>query len=117
MKRLFVFMLCTVCTISLAYAQDSKKKDNKETVCFLVEGLDCANCVKKVEKNISFEKGVTDLKVDLPTRTAEVTYRSDKTSEEKLVSAFKKIGMEATAVTEGDEVPAHEGHDHSGHNH
>lgn len=99
MKRLLVALICAVFTFSTAYAQDAKKK--KETVTFFVEGMDCANCVKKIEKNISFEKGVTDLKCDLSTRTAVVTYRADKTSKTKLASAFKKIGMAATPVDKG----------------
>ena len=53
------------------------------------------NCVKKVEKNIGFVKGVTDLKCDLPTKTVNVSYRTDKTSEKKIVDAFKKIAMQA----------------------
>ncbi|MDL2209042.1 heavy-metal-associated domain-containing protein [Parabacteroides sp. OttesenSCG-928-O15] len=100
MKRVLLLMLCALFSFSMANAQDAKKKSNKETVKFQVEGMDCANCVKKVEKNIAFEKGVTDLKCDLPTHTAEVTYRTDKTSEKDIVAAFKKIGMEAVPVKE-----------------
>jgi len=64
--------------------------------------MNCDNCVKKIEKNIAFEKGVTDLKCDLETKTAEVTYNTDKTSEEKLVKAFEKINYKATAIKEDD---------------
>ncbi|EEC95593.1 heavy metal-associated domain protein [Parabacteroides johnsonii DSM 18315] len=103
MIRLLAILICAVFTFSTAYAQDAKKK--KETVTFFVEGMDCANCVKKIEKNIAFEKGVTDLKCDLSTRTAAVTYRADKTSKTKLASAFKKIGMEATPVDNGAGCP------------
>ncbi|WP_308597590.1 heavy-metal-associated domain-containing protein [uncultured Parabacteroides sp.] len=103
MSRLLIVLICAVFTFSTAYAQDAKKK--KETVTFFVEGMDCANCVKKIEKNIAFEKGVTDLKCDLNTRTAVVTYRADKTSKTKLASAFKKIGMEATLVDNGAGCP------------
>lgn len=88
-------MLCAAVVCSTALAQGKKKK---EKVTFLVEGMDCNNCVKKIENNIAFEKGVTDLKCDLATRTAEVTYRTDKTSTAKLIAAFKKIGMGATPV-------------------
>lgn len=121
MKRVMLVLLCGLFTLSMATAQETKKKDKKEKVTFVVDGMDCANCVKKVEKNIAFEKGVTDLKCDLPTRTVAVSYRSDKTSEKKLVEAFKKIGMEAKAQKEGEKAPAkkddHDGHDHSGHKH
>ncbi|MCD8268736.1 MAG: heavy-metal-associated domain-containing protein [Parabacteroides sp.] len=103
MKQLVVALLCAVFTLSTAYAQDAKKK--KDTVTFYVEGMECANCQKKVEKNIAFEKGVTDLKCDLTTRTMEVTYKNDKTSKTKLASAFKKIGMEAVPVDDGAGCP------------
>ncbi len=97
MKHIILSLLCVVCTFSLAYAQDGKKKDNKETVTFSIENMHCANCVKKVEQNIAFEKGVTDLKCNLKEKKVEVTYRTDKTTEANLVSAFKKLNMDAVA--------------------
>lgn len=103
MKQLLVAFVCAVFTFSTAYAQDAKKK--KETVTFFVEGMECANCQKKVEKNIAFEKGVTDLKCDLKTRTVKVTYKPDKTSKTKLATAFKKIDMEAVPVDDGAGCP------------
>ena len=98
MKRILFIMLFAVVAFSTAYAQKAQK-NTKETVTFVVS-MDCDNCVKKIEKNIAFEKGVTDLKCDLPSKTVQVTYRSDKTTEKKLVSAFKKIGYEAEAQAE-----------------
>lgn len=103
MKQLVVAFICAVFTFSTGYAQDAKK--GKDTVTFFVEGMECANCQKKVEKNIAFEKGVTDLKCDLKTRTVNVTYKTDKTSKTKLVSAFKKIGMDAVSVDDGAGCP------------
>ena len=95
MKRFLLLVICAMCAFSVVSAQTTKKKDTKETTKFLVTDMDCENCVKKVEKNISFEKGVTDLKCDLKTKTVEVTYNSDKTTEKKLIAAFKKINMNA----------------------
>lgn len=100
MKRLVVALLCAVFTVSLTFAQDAKKK-KKDSVTFFIEAMDCDHCIKKIEKNIAFEKGVTDLKCDLTTRTAVVTYKADKTSKTRLAEAFKKIGMEAVPVDDG----------------
>ncbi len=113
MKRILLFMLCAMFTFSLASAQETKNKSKKETTKFLIENMHCDNCIKKIEKNIAFEKGVTDLKCDLNTHTVEVTYRSDKTTDEKLITAFKKIDMQAKVLKEG-ETPEikHDGHDH-----
>ena len=101
MKRILLIMLCSVFAFSLTYAQEAKKNTKeKETVTFYVKDMDCANCVKKVEKNIAFEKGVTDLKCDLPTKTVVVTYKAAQTTEKKLKDAFKKIGFEAETKTD-----------------
>jgi len=107
MKRILLIMVCAIVTFSMTYAQDTKKKSSKETITFLIENMHCQNCINKIEKNIAFEKGVTDLKCDLSKLTAEVTFRSDKTSEDKLVAAFDKIGMKARALTEGEEPEVH----------
>lgn len=100
MKRLVVALVCILCACSVAFAQDKPKK-KKETVTFYVEEMDCQNCVRKIEKNIAFEKGVSDLRCNLPNRTAKVTYNTTKTTPEQLAAAFKKIGMEVV-VTEDD---------------
>jgi Cu2+-exporting ATPase len=89
-------MFCALLVSTLVFAQETKKKNSKEKVTFLIENMSCDNCIKKIEKNIAFEKGVTDLKCDLPTKTVEVTYRPNKTSKEKLVEAFSKIDYTAT---------------------
>lgn len=103
MKRLIMLLFCAVCTVSMTFAQDAKKK--KDSVTFFIEAMDCDHCIKKIEKNIAFEKGVTDLKCDLSTRTTIVTYKTDKTSKTRLAAAFKKIGMEAVPVDNGAGCP------------
>lgn len=99
MKRLVVALICIMCACSIAFAQDKPKK-KKETVTFYVEAMDCQNCVKKIEKNIAFEKGVSDLRCNLSGKTAKVTYNTTKTTPEQLAVAFKKIGMEAVVAEE-----------------
>lgn len=111
MKRILLMMICTVMAISISHAQEAQKKNKKETVTFLIENMHCENCIKKIEKNISFEKGVTDLACDLSTLTAEVTYRTDRTTEDKLIAAFQKIGMSAKVLAESEEPEVHK-HEH-----
>jgi Cu2+-exporting ATPase len=100
MKRILFMMLCAAIAFPVAFAQQDARRETRETVTFFVKDMDCANCVKKVEKNIAFERGVTDLQCELPAKTVKVTYRTDRTSEDKLVAAFKKIGMEAERKAE-----------------
>ena len=100
MKRIVLIMLCAAFAFSTAYAQQAQR-NTSETVTFSVN-MDCDECVKKVEKNIAFERGVTDLKCELPSKTVQVTYRTDRTTEEQLLAAFKKIGFEAEVKKETD---------------
>ena len=69
----------------------SKKKGEIKEVTFKVH-LHCENCVKKVQENIAFEKGVKDMKVSLADQTVMLKYDSAKTSEEKLKTAIEKLG-------------------------
>ena len=66
------------------------KKDVK-TVVFNV-GLHCQNCVKKVKENISFEKGVKSLEVNLENKTVTISYDPSKTDEAILKKAIEKLG-------------------------
>jgi copper chaperone CopZ len=60
--------------------------------------IHCANCGKKVQENISFEKGVKDLKVDVPTKLVTVTFNPAKTDTVKLKKALNKLGYTAEIV-------------------
>ena len=91
--------LLMIFSVNAYAAGNAVKKDAKETVVFSVS-MDCTSCKNKIEKNIAFEKGVTDLKVDFPAQTVSVTFRSDKNSVEGLIKAFKKLGFDATVVNE-----------------
>jgi len=71
-----------------------KEKKEKKSVTFSVN-MHCDACKKKVERNIAYEKGVQDLKVDLKENTVVVTFDDSKTDVKKLIAAFKKLGFEA----------------------
>ncbi len=94
--------------------QQDKKKKTKEIkeVTFNVF-LHCEDCVKKVNENIAFEKGVKDLKVSLDDQTVYVKYDASKTSEDVLKAAIEKLGY---PVSDNDGGHEHHHHDH-GHHH
>jgi copper chaperone CopZ len=94
-KNFIVLLMAIMLTVLPTNAQ--KAKSNKETVTFNVS-MDCHSCQQKIEKNISFEKGVKALNVSLQKQTVQVTYDIRKTNIEKLQEAFKKIGYEAKVL-------------------
>ena len=91
-------------TSSLTDKKPAKKKGELKEVTFDVH-LHCENCMKKVQENISFEKGVKDLHVCLDDQTVSIKYDAAKTNEETLKNAIIKLGVEVKGVS-------HEGHHH-----
>ncbi|MDL2223612.1 heavy-metal-associated domain-containing protein [Bacteroidales bacterium OttesenSCG-928-M11] len=91
---LIIILLGMLSMLFTLEAAAQNKKNQKETVVFEVS-MSCENCKKKIEKNISFEKGVTDLLVDLKTKTVTIQYKTQKTDKAKLKAAIEKLGFKA----------------------
>ena len=70
------------------------------TAVFKVAQMKCENCVRKINNNIRFEKGLKDFHTDLKTKTVTITYDADKTNVEKLKKGFQKFHYEAEFVKE-----------------
>ncbi len=123
MKKTIILTLAALMTISVSSAVAStidtaeqsvltdtkpakKKKGEIKEVTFNVH-LHCENCVKKVQENIAFEKGVKGLDVSLENQTVAIKYDAAKTSEETLKKAIEKLGYPVTEP----------GHHHEHHEH
>ncbi len=94
-----LFFLSSALTLS---AQDKKGKE-LSTVRFETS-IDCENCVNTIMKNIPFEKGVKDVKCDLPTKEVTIQYQEDKTKPETLKRLLEKLGYSAKEITEKKEA-------------
>jgi copper chaperone CopZ len=82
-------------------AKDDKKKEKKtETLVFKVS-MTCENCKKKIEKNVSWEKGVKDLRIDLEEKTVTILFDPRKTNKEALEKAIEKLGFTCEIDEEG----------------
>jgi len=85
-KNVLLVLMCM-------FAISTYAKKELSTVTFNVD-MDCENCVKKIESNIAFEKGVKALDCNLAEKTVSVTYQESKTDIAKLKEGFSKIGYE-----------------------
>ena len=94
MKKIIMLCLLAVMGFGVADALAQKSNSQLKTTVFVTD-VDCETCAKKIDNSIPFQKGVKEVKVDLPTRTVTVTYDATKTSNESLVKAFKKIKINA----------------------
>jgi len=101
-----IFVLSFILMLSAGFtleAQNKKDlKNDKETVVFNVS-MTCENCQKRIEKNIAFEKGVTDMKVDLANKTVQIEFKKSQTTIQKLQEAIEKLGYEVTVKTDKKE--------------
>ena len=101
MKRYLIIalnLLLVAGTAAFAQEKKQKKQANIQEVTF-VTTIDCKNCVKKVEANLPYEKGIKDMKVNLDDKTIWIKYDADKTDKEKLAAAIVKLGYEAEELT------------------
>ena len=78
-------------------ATAAKPKAVKRTVVY-ESTVDCKNCERKVMENISFEKGVKDVSVDLDKKTVSVVFDEAKTDTLTLAKAIRKLGYGACVV-------------------
>ena len=96
--RKFLMVLATMLLgVTTVLAKDVR------TAVFKVVQMKCENCVKKINNNIRFEKGLKNFRTDLTTKTVTITYDADKTSVDRLREGFKKFNYEAEFIKETKE--------------
>ena len=121
MKKTITLILAAMMTVSVSPAfaivsesasvetsiqKKPKKKAEVKEVTFNVH-LHCENCVKKVQENIAFGKGVKDLHVCLEDQIVSIKYDASKTSEETLKAAIEKLGYPVNGKAEHGHNHAH----------
>ncbi len=97
MKKIMTLCLAALLCVGAASAQQKgKAKAEKKTVTTVFcTDLDCEHCAQKIMNTIPFEKGIKDVKVDVPTKKVTVVYDASKNSDEALIEAFDKIKVKA----------------------
>ena len=99
MKQLFRILFVAVIAIFALNTEASAQKKKKEAEVTFSVNVDCPACVKKLESNLPFEKGVKDLRVSLEEQTVWFKYQPEKTTKEALVKAVEKFGYEVKEIT------------------
>ena len=94
-----IIMVIFLAVGTAAFGQD-KAKDKGLTVVTLSSNIKCNNCKSRIEKNIPYEKGVKDLKVDIEKKTVTITYKNGKNTSEALCDAVTKLGYDSKIISE-----------------
>lgn len=84
---LIIASLLLFCGIETTAAKPEKQI---VTTVFTTD-IDCPHCAKKITDSIPFEKGVKDVKVDVPTKKVTISYDASKTTQDNLLKAFASI--------------------------
>ena len=95
MNKIILMCLVAIMGVGVCSSYAQKKEAATKTTVFMTD-IDCENCAKKITNSIPFQKGVKDVKVDVPTKTVTVTFDPAKTNEQTLTKAFEKIKIKVT---------------------
>lgn len=77
------------------------------TKVFTVPGMMCNNCKETVEGASLGLPGVLSAEVDLPEKTATVSFDPTKASVEVITKAIERTGFEVAGVTDGVQKHSH----------
>lgn len=69
-----------------------------ETGNFALNGLDCGDCAAKLEKGLSRQKGIIDVKVNFATAKMKVTYHSSIIQPEAIIQLVSGFGYKARLI-------------------
>lgn len=76
---------------------------------YTLEGLDCANCAKKIEEQISKTEGYKDVIVNFS--TLKLTFKTDKQNPKKeIIQIVQKLEPEVEVLEEGEQKQEKEEH-------
>ena len=92
-------------SVSTSNQKPKKAKAEIKEVTFTAH-IHCANCVKKLQENISFERGAKDLHICMEDQIVSIKYDSSKTNEDTLKNAIEKLGVKVSGKSQ-------HGHQHS----
>ena len=82
--------LLLIALLAVSIMVYAKPKAERVTAVFHVE-ISCDNCVKRIQDNIAFEKGLKDMRINKEQQTVTLTWDPAKTDTVQLKTAFAKI--------------------------
>jgi len=79
----------------VVFQVNAQEKGTKVDTVSIKTSAICNDCKERLEHDMAFEKGVKSVELDLDTKVLTITYKENKTTEEKLKTAVTKIGYDA----------------------
>ena len=107
MKILFTLVVFVMMGLTVS-AQ--AKKDT--TVIFKV-GIHCPSCKAKLDKDMPFEKGIKDYKLNMKDSTVLISFRTDKNSVEALRAAIERHDVKVIGMCDKEACKGNCGEKHN----
>ncbi len=101
MKTIKSFLTIVVLLVAVASVSAQKM----QTVTILTSAQ-CEMCEEKLEKNVAFEKGVSDVSLDIASKKLTVTFNSSKTNIDNIRKAVSMLGYDADGVVANSDAYA-----------
>lgn len=99
MKKFATLLVLIALSAGIGFAQDNQKKTKKqEVVQISLNEHICPNCKRKIDNNIAFEKGVTNIAYGEDGNTVNITFRTDRTDTLELRKAFEKVKLDVVNI-------------------
>ena len=93
-----LFSLVVFVMMGLTVSAQAKKDT---TVIFKV-GIHCPSCKAKLDKDMPFEKGIKDYKLNMKDSTVLISFRTDKNSVEALRAAIERHDVKVIGMCDKD---------------
>lgn len=100
MKTLKLTILFLLTFTGIAFAQQKAS----EKVVIKTPTVQCDMCKSRIEKYLSREPGISEVKVDYKKKTTTVTYLTDRNNIEQIKTAIANAGYDADDVTADEEA-------------
>jgi len=82
------------------------KDETLKDISFLVEGMECAACAVRIEKQLMKRDGVNAAAVNLANHKASIRYNPDLISIEGLISSIEKTGFSVPSPSQDQDLPS-----------
>lgn len=99
MKTIKILFTLVVCVMMSLTVNAQAKKDT--TVIFKL-GIHCPSCKAKLDKDMPFEKGIKDYKLNMKDTTLLITFRMDKNTVPALKAAIERHDVKVLGMCDKD---------------
>jgi periplasmic mercuric ion binding protein len=99
-RNLFLLSLAGMLSFGLiTKAAGTPNRDDKDKIVKIKTSAICEMCKERIERNLSFEKGVKEANLNVETKVVTVIYNPGKTDIAKLKANISKTGYDADELT------------------